>query len=150
MLPLVMLVVAPIRSAADVPTVPVMTTLVPLDCTSAKYPAVPVLPAVPDVIAFAIAVTTPPDAAGVPPMVPPPVHRNHPAKVTGPDPPLLANLDRLDPPALHPAPERRRCHPKLAGGLSRTDVLAGNPRSGTHALASDPGTHGFFFTAGCQ
>ena len=51
-----------IRSALDVPTVPVATTVVPSVFSSAKYPAVPVATAVPDVIEFAVAVTVPADA----------------------------------------------------------------------------------------
>jgi len=43
-------------SVPDVPHVPVPTTVEPPDSTNAKYPAVPVLPAVPDVIALAVAV----------------------------------------------------------------------------------------------
>lgn len=50
------------RSLPDVPTEPVALTVTLSDFTSAKYPAVPVFPAVPDVIEFAVAVTTPPDA----------------------------------------------------------------------------------------
>jgi hypothetical protein len=51
-----------LRSAPDVPTDPVAMTVVPSDFTSAKYPAVPVLPAVPDVIALAAIEEVPADA----------------------------------------------------------------------------------------
>ena len=54
------------RSAPDVPTDPVRTTVVPSDFRIAKYPAVPVFPAVAEVIAFAVAVTVPALAVGVP------------------------------------------------------------------------------------
>lgn len=53
------------RSLLLVPHKPVATIVVPFDCNRAKYPAVPVFPAVPDVIEFAVAVTTPPDAVAV-------------------------------------------------------------------------------------
>jgi hypothetical protein len=48
------------RSCPEVPHTPVPTT-VPPDVSNAKYPAVPVFPAVPDVIELAVAV--PPDEA---------------------------------------------------------------------------------------
>lgn len=53
------------RSAPEVPTDPVATTVELSDFRSAKYPAVPVATAVPDVIAFADAVTVPPEAVAV-------------------------------------------------------------------------------------
>jgi hypothetical protein len=61
-LPEVMVSVFKFKSAPLVPTVPVAATVVLSDFTSAKYPAVPVFPAVPEVIAFAVAVTVPADA----------------------------------------------------------------------------------------
>ena len=60
MFPLVIVRVFKFRSAPEVPTEPVPTTVVVSDLTSAKYPAVPEFPAVPEVIAFAVAVTIPP------------------------------------------------------------------------------------------
>ena len=63
--PEVIVVVFKFKSAPEVPTVPVATIVVPLDCNNAKYPAVPVFPAVADPIAFAVAVVTPPDAVAV-------------------------------------------------------------------------------------
>ena len=66
-----------LRSAALVPTEPIAMFVVASDFWRTKYPAVPVLPAVPPVIALAVAVTTrepaEPDAAGVPNAVAPKV-----------------------------------------------------------------------------
>jgi hypothetical protein len=53
------------RSAPLVPTLPVATIVELSDLTRAKYPAAAVFPAVPDVIAFAVAVTVPPAATDV-------------------------------------------------------------------------------------
>ena len=63
--PFVIAVLFITKSALLVPTVPVATTVVVSDLTSAKYPAVPEFPAVPEVIAFAVAVTIPPLAVAV-------------------------------------------------------------------------------------
>jgi len=59
--PLAMLSELKFKSAPDVPTVPVMTTVALSDFSRAKYPAVFVDVAVPDVMALAVAV--PPDDA---------------------------------------------------------------------------------------
>jgi len=49
------------KSAPEVAIVPVASTMEPLD-TNAKYPAVPVLPAVPFVMLFAVIVAVPAEA----------------------------------------------------------------------------------------
>jgi hypothetical protein len=74
----------PFRFAPDVPTVPVATTVVVSLLTSAKYAAVPVAAATPDVIALAVAVTVPPPAVAAANAVAPKVRVTRSVPVTAP------------------------------------------------------------------